>query len=70
MGNLLKGVCVTAASVLTLAGLYAFVHDCLMFMGLVKPFGDGPGGLIAGPIYMAIGGWLVRKAIRMAPRMK
>ncbi len=68
MGSLLKGICVVAASALALAGLYAFAHDCLMLMGLAKPVGDGPGGLIAGPIYMGIGGWLVWKAIRMSPR--
>jgi hypothetical protein len=68
MGKLLKGICVVAASALTLAGLISFVHDSLVFIGLAKPIGDGPGGIIAGPIYMAVGGWLVWKAIRMPLR--
>ena len=35
-----------------------------MLMGLAKPSGDGPFGLVAGPIYMGIGGWLIWKTIQ------
>ena len=70
MGSVLKGICIAVASALALAGLYAFAHDCLMLSGLAKPVGDGPFGLIAGPIYVGLGGWLVWKAVRMSPRQR
>ena len=72
MGELLRWICIVAAFVMTLVGLVSFGHDCLMLAGLAKPVGDGPGGLVAGPIFAAVGIWLVWKAIKMtpSPRMK
>ena len=71
MGNLLMGICILGASFLFLGGVYAFVHDCLLLMGPAKSFGgDGPFGLIAGPVYAGLGGWLVWKAIKIRPATK
>ena len=42
-----------------LGGAFVFVNDCLLLAGLVKPAGDGPFGLIAGPILVPIGSVLL-----------
>jgi hypothetical protein len=36
-------------------GLYVFVHDALVVAHIVAPVGDGPFGLIIGPILLVAG---------------
>jgi hypothetical protein len=46
---------VGAGAVIATFGLYYFLHDCLIFAHLLHPYGDGPAGVIAGPVLMVIG---------------
>ena len=36
-------------------GLYLFIHDCLILAHILPPYGDGPAGLILGPVLALIG---------------
>ena len=36
-------------------GLYLFLHDCLILVHILQPYGDGPFGLIMGPLLIVIG---------------
>lgn len=42
-------------------GLYLFVHDCLIFVHVLPPYGDGPAGIIAGPVLIGTGAALLRR---------
>jgi hypothetical protein len=44
-----------AGAVITVFGLYLFIHDCLILAHIVSPYGEGPAGLIVGPALVLIG---------------
>jgi hypothetical protein len=46
---------VGAGGVIAGFGLYLFIHDCLILVAIVSPYGDGPAGLIVGPALVLIG---------------
>jgi hypothetical protein len=40
-------------------GLYALVHDALVLVHVAQPVGDGPFGIVGGPIFMLIGALII-----------
>jgi hypothetical protein len=55
MRRAVKGVGIGTGAVLAGLGVYLFVHDCLILAYIAKPYGDGPAGLIIGPILTVMG---------------
>ncbi len=40
---------------LSVLGLYLLIHDSLILVHVIAPYGDGPAGVIAGPIMILFG---------------
>ena len=40
-------------------GLYALVDDALVFVHVARPVGDGPFGIVVGPVFMLIGALII-----------
>jgi len=55
MGRVIKCAGVGASAMVTGFGLYLFIHDCLILAHILPPYGDGPAGLILGPVLALIG---------------
>jgi hypothetical protein len=55
MKNMARRFGVGAGAVIASFGLYYFLHDCLILVHLLKPYGDGPAGVVVGPVLMVIG---------------
>jgi hypothetical protein len=67
MRRAVKRVGIGTSAVFVGLGLYLFVHDCLILVHIVQPYGDGPAGLIMGPILIVIGAvtmlWLLERPL-------
>ena len=55
MRRMIKRAGVGASVITTGFGLYLFIHDCLILAHILPPYGDGPAGLILGPVLALIG---------------
>jgi hypothetical protein len=55
MRRAVKRVGIGTSAVFVVLGLYLFIHDCLILVHIVQPYGEGPAGLIIGPILIVIG---------------
>jgi hypothetical protein len=40
-------------------GLYLFVSDALVLAHVAQPVGDGPFGIVVGPVFMLIGALII-----------
>ena len=56
MRKLLRGAGWTFAGLLFFLGIFLLVHDVLVVIHIIAPVGDGPFGLIGGPVFAIIGG--------------
>jgi hypothetical protein len=67
MKNMARRFGVVASAVVATFGLYNFLHDCLILVHVLKPYGDGPAGVVVGPVLMVIGIvctlWLLEKPL-------
>lgn len=57
--RLLRGASWVCAGLLIVLGVSVVLHDVLVVLRVIAPEGDGPFGLIVGPIIAVIGGvWI------------
>ena len=52
---MIKCAGIGASAIITGFGLYLFIHDGLILAHILPPYGDGPAGLILGPVLALIG---------------
>ena len=52
----LRGASFGLSGFLVILGAFSFINDVLGVLHVIAPAGDGPYGIIAGPIFILIGG--------------